>query len=109
MFTVAAPTEPLEDGRTIDRRYHSDIAPNQIGSAPRSVCFFQPSLLATWTRLAPRATAVCYETYKAFVHDRQRARPDPLRSSCLSRPEVRLMAWRGSFRSGWEPCLANPL
>src|SRR5262249_60373592 len=112
MFTVAAPTEPLEDGRTIDRRYHSDIAPNQIGSAPRSVCFFQPSLLATWTRLAPRATAVCYETYKAFVHDRQRAprrsefcsqshgvlaccraprrptrttiRPDPLRPSCLS-------------------------
>src|SRR6516225_3595707 len=62
MFTVAAPTETLEDGRSIDRRYHSDIAPNQIGSAPRSVCFFQPSLLGTWTRLAPRTTAVCYET-----------------------------------------------
>src|SRR5215831_12172221 len=40
---------------------------------------------------------------------RKPIRPDPLRSSCLSRPAVRLMAWRVSFPNGWAPCLANPI
>src|SRR5262249_13625184 len=108
-----------------------------IGRGPLGPVYFaQLSLLATWTRLAPGRRQCAIKLVKLLFTTqgaqdewsstrsrtvgldaawpragpaRKPIRPDPLRSSCLSRPAVRLMAWRVSVPNGWAPCLANPL